>query len=97
MTLHANVTADVVEFHTACGLPILTAPTIPDKNRAELRKSLITEEYNELIRAIDADDLVEIADAIADIVYATVGTALEYGLPFDAIWHEVQASKHEEG
>jgi predicted HAD superfamily Cof-like phosphohydrolase len=38
------------------------------------------------------NNIVEIADAIADSIYVLIGTALEYGIPLDAVWGEVQIS-----
>jgi predicted HAD superfamily Cof-like phosphohydrolase len=35
---------------------------------------------------------VEVADALADMVYIIVGTALEFGIPLDRVWDEVQRS-----
>lgn len=38
----------------------------------------------------DSETLVEVADALADIIYICVGTALEFGIPLDRVWAEVQ-------
>lgn len=59
---------------------------------AELRQKLLDDEVQELRDAVAARDLVEAADAIADIVYAAVGTAVELGIPFDAVLAEVHRS-----
>lgn len=85
---------DVAAFHKACDVPILEKPTIPDLTRRELRISLINEECNkELIPAIDkANDIAEVADALADLIYVIVGTALEFGIPLDRVWNAVQAA-----
>lgn len=85
---------DVAAFHKACDVPILEKPTIPDLARRELRISLINEECNkELIPAIDkANDIAEVADALADLIYVIVGTALEFGIPLDRVWNAVQAA-----
>lgn len=84
---------DVRDFHTVCDLPILHNPMIPSPERVELRWKLVDEEVNkELKPAMDAEDLVGIADAIADSIYVLVGTAIEYGIPLDYVWRAVQAA-----
>lgn len=37
-------------------------------------------------------DLVGVADGLADMIYVIVGTALEFGIPLDRVWNEVQRS-----
>lgn len=88
-----KVISDLRDFHVACDVPILNEPTIPPLPRKALRRRLIDEEVNkELIPALDADDLEKIADGIADGIYVLVGTALEYGIPLEYVWAEVQRS-----
>jgi predicted HAD superfamily Cof-like phosphohydrolase len=82
----------VLEFHCTFDVPILAAPGIPDAVTKELRKKLITEECTELIKALDDDDLIAIADGIADLHYVVSGTALSYGIPEDAVFDEVHRS-----
>ena len=84
----------VAEFHRTFKHPILDNPTIPDKQRCELRVSLIAEELKELQEAIEANDLVEIADALCDIQYVLSGAVLEFGMggKFKALFDEVQRS-----
>ncbi|XAI95917.1 phosphoribosyl-ATP pyrophosphohydrolase-like protein [Microcystis phage Mwe-JY26] len=82
---------DVADFHTACDLPVLSVPTIPPADRKALRIKLIDEEVNrELLPAMEADNIVEISDAMADSIYVIVGAALEYGVPLDRVWAAVQ-------
>jgi predicted HAD superfamily Cof-like phosphohydrolase len=82
--------AAVHEFHRALNLPIRDVPTsaIPTPER-ELRIRLIAEEAREFAEASAAHDLVEIADALADLVYVTYGAALQYGIDLDAVVAEV--------
>lgn len=77
------------EFHSTFGLTINTKPQLVDEKLGLLRQSLIDEENDELAIAVERDDLVEIADALADIVYVAYGTALVYGIPLDTILEEV--------
>lgn len=84
----------VAEFHKTFQHPILDTPQIPSENRCKLRVSLIAEELKELEEAIQAKDLVEIADALCDIQYVLSGAVLEFGLSdkFNALFEEVQRS-----
>lgn len=84
------------EFHEAGALGIRDRPLLPigkagDELRA-LRRKILREEFKEYEDAEDDDDLVEIADALADIVYVAIGTALEYGIPLDRVLAEVHRS-----
>lgn len=61
--------------------------------KARLRRlALIGEEYAELTEAFGKSDLVGAADAIADLLYVVHGTAVEMGLPADALVMEVHRS-----
>lgn len=84
----------VAEFHRTFKHPILEEPTIPSKERCELRVSLIAEELKELQEAIADKDIVEIADALCDIQYVLSGAVLEFGLgdKFADLFNEVQRS-----
>jgi predicted HAD superfamily Cof-like phosphohydrolase len=84
--------SDVADFHRAMGQPIATTPQLLPTERIELRARLISEEYNETIAALRADDLVGVADGLADLIYVAVGCALEMGIPLDKVWAEVQRS-----
>ena len=57
-----------------------------------LRVSLIKEELDELIEAIDKKDLVEVADALTDILYVTYGAGHAFGINLDQCFEEVQNS-----
>lgn len=88
----------VKEFHRAFGVPSAEKPTEPTEDLAGLRISLIEEEFNEFIdghyhRSLKHNpNLVEIADAIGDMLYVIYGTADQYGLDADAIFAEVHRS-----
>lgn len=81
----------VKEFHETYGQPIRTTPelNIPEKL---MRLALVTEEAEEYDEAVETDDLVEIADALADIVYVAYGAAISHGIDLDEILKEVQRS-----
>lgn len=84
----------VAEFHRTFKHPILPSPSIPSEDRCKLRVALIAEELKELETAIAQKDIVEIADALADIQYVLSGAILEFGLghKFNALFEEVQRS-----
>lgn len=84
----------VAEFHRTFQHPILPSPSIPSEDRCSLRVALIAEELKELEEAIQAQDIVEIADALSDIQYVLSGAILEFGLgeKFNALFEEVQRS-----
>lgn len=83
---------DVCEFHSITDTPVLQAPWRPEKDRIELRMTLIQEEYDEVMEVIEGGAISDLAKELADLVYVALGTAAEYGIPFDAVWNEVQKS-----
>ncbi|MBC6994714.1 nucleoside triphosphate pyrophosphohydrolase family protein [Neolewinella lacunae] len=85
---------DVAEFHRTFHLPVLSTPQIPGPDRCRLRLNLLREELDELAAAIDAQDIVEAADAFADLQYVLSGAILEFGLgeKFRALFEEVHRS-----
>lgn len=85
----AGALAQVREFHEKFGVEILDRPAIPSSDREILRHNLISEEWLEFSAAWSQRDLVEIADALADMIYVILGTALSYGIPLAAVFDEV--------
>lgn len=83
---------DVKNFQVAFGLPVGTKPELPDMNERSLRVKLLQEEYKEYLQAEHDDDIVEIADAIADMIYIACGTAISYGIPLNRVFDEVHRS-----
>lgn len=81
------------ESHRAQQLTINDVPTldIPDRVKA-LRCALVEEEAAELRAAVEADDIVGVADAIADLLYVVYGAALTFGIPVPAVFTEVHRS-----
>ncbi|HPN71080.1 MAG TPA: nucleoside triphosphate pyrophosphohydrolase family protein [Saprospiraceae bacterium] len=84
----------VAKFHRTFGLPVIETPAIPSEDRCKLRISLLAEELQELKDALENNDLVEAADALADLQYVLSGAILELGLgsKFSALFDEVQRS-----
>jgi predicted HAD superfamily Cof-like phosphohydrolase len=93
-TLNVDMVDDVMEFAKKfCSDQIRTSPGFPTPEIIELRRKLIDEEVNEeLLKAIDNDDIVEIADAGADAIVVIIGTLIAYGIPTKAVWRAVQRS-----
>ena len=82
----------VKEFHERFGAHIEKTPTLPDEATRKLRRDIIDEEHEEFKQAEANDDIVEIADALADLVYVIYGTAISYGIPLDQVITEVHRS-----
>lgn len=85
----------VHEFHSAFGLGINNEPTGDlgeSKNR--LRFDLMKEENEEYLEAVQNNDIVEIADALGDMLYILCGTIIEHGLQhkIEAVFDEIQRS-----
>jgi predicted HAD superfamily Cof-like phosphohydrolase len=88
----SNMYRDVKDFHIAFGQRVSHKPELPDEDERHLRKTLLQEEFNEYVQAERDDDIVEIADALADIIYIACGTAVSYGIPLDKVFNEVHRS-----
>jgi len=82
---------DVKDFHEqVVGDKFSTKPHVPTDDEVCLRMELIGEEVNrELFEAMEKDDLVKIADGIADSIVVLLGTAVTYGIDIRPIWDEV--------
>ena len=81
---------DVKKFMKTFGQTIRTKPQFPDNKTMQLRFDLIKEELNELENAMNSKNLVEIADALTDILYVTYGAGFAYGIDLDKCFKEVQ-------
>ncbi|HEX6684228.1 MAG TPA: nucleoside triphosphate pyrophosphohydrolase family protein [Candidatus Limnocylindrales bacterium] len=89
----SRAAASVAEFHVRFGLHRQAEPNARiDAGVAALRVRLLEEEVGELAEATDNRDIVEIADALADIVYLAYGAAVTYGIDLDAVFDEVHRS-----
>ncbi|AQS95044.1 MULTISPECIES: nucleoside triphosphate pyrophosphohydrolase family protein [unclassified Polaribacter] len=71
----------VHDFHTAFGAGIKNEPTANiTENRNLLRYNLMKEENEEYLEAANNNDLVEVADALGDMLYILCGTIIEHGM-----------------
>ena len=82
----------VKHFMTVMGQEVKKHPQLADEATAELRVKLIEEELQELKDAIAANDIVEIADALTDLLYVVYGAGHAYGIDLDECFDEVHAS-----
>ena len=79
-------------FMKTFGQEVKKSPSFSTQRINELRISLIQEELDELIIAMNKKDLVEVADALTDILYVTYGAGHAFGLNLDKCFQEVQNS-----
>ncbi len=83
---------DVRTFMKTYGQEIKSKPMFPDKKIVKLRYNLIKEELDELQIAIQQKDLVEVADALTDLLYVIYGAGHSWGIDLDKCFAEVQRS-----
>jgi predicted HAD superfamily Cof-like phosphohydrolase len=82
----------VKQFHKIYDCNIGDRPKFPNDDERELRKKLLKEEFDEYLKAEKDNDLVEVADALGDMLYIIYGTAVSYGLPINDIFDEIHNS-----
>ena len=85
----------VNEFHESFGLGVLHKPTAKlDQGKLQLRFDLMAEENEEYLEAAQANDLVEVDDALGDMLYILCGTILEHGMQYkiEEVFDEIQRS-----
>lgn len=69
-----------------------TTPTFELPVAFEQRLAFLMEELAELVKAYDEEDMVGVADALADLVYVALGTAHMMGIPFNDVFKVVHAA-----
>ena len=79
-------------FMKTFGQEVKTKPSFSTDKINKLRLDLIKEELSELKEAIDNKDLLEVADALTDILYVTYGAGHAFGINLDKCFEEVQNS-----
>jgi len=82
----------VKQFMQTFGQEVKTNPSFSDEKTNQLRLDLITEELEELKNAMKTKDLLEVADALTDILYVTYGAGHAFGIDLDKCFDEVQNS-----
>ena len=79
-------------FMKTFGQEVKTKAELSSKKINELRISLINEELEELKKAIKDNDILEVADALTDILYVAYGAGHAFGINLDKCFEEVQQS-----
>ena len=85
----------VTVFHKAFGLVVNNTPTTDiDESTMNLRFSLMDEENKEYLEAIKNNDIIEVADALGDMLYILCGTIITHGMQhvIDQVFEEIQNS-----
>ena len=82
----------VGDFMEAFGQAVQLEPTWPDFNTRELRLELIQEELDELSDAVADRDMIQIADALTDLLYVVYGAGHAFGIDLDECFQEVHSS-----
>lgn len=94
MTLKETIEA-VETFHNAFGIANNDNPTVDlSENDIKLRHRLMQEENEEYLEAAENGDLVEVADALGDMLYILCGTILKHGMQHKIaeVFQEIQRS-----
>ena len=79
-------------FMKTFGQDVKTKPSFSTDRINKLRIDLIKEELEELTEAMKNNDLLEVADALTDILYVTYGAGHAFGINLDKCFEEVQNS-----
>jgi len=74
------------------GQEVKNKPSFSSDKINSLRYELIREELDELKEALNNKDLLEVADALTDILYVTYGAGHAFGIDLDSCFEEVQQS-----
>ena len=82
----------VKTFMQTFGQEVKSKPSFSSDKINELRYNLIREELDELKQAINNKDILEVADALTDILYVTYGAGHAFGIDLDKCFEEVQNS-----
>ena len=83
---------DVKNFMNIYEQEVKTKPSFPSEKIVQLRYDLIKEELDELSVAIKDKDIVEVADALTDLLYVVYGAGHSFGIDLDKCFAEVQRS-----
>jgi predicted HAD superfamily Cof-like phosphohydrolase len=87
-----RVMSCVKEFYEKFDQPSQDRPIFVKLERRKFRMKLLEDAYHDYRYAERGNDLTKVSVALADMLYAIGGTALEYGLPLDKIFLEVHKS-----
>lgn len=84
---------DLLLFECHCGyMPSSVGPAMPEEKTIALRERLVKEEFEEFKDALDNYDVAGVADALADLIYVALGTAVRFGIDLPRVWEAVHAA-----
>lgn len=95
MIIMKNKIKAVQEFHEAFGLGVQQSPVANlSVQKLKLRFDLMDEENKEYLEAAENNDMIEVADALGDMLYILCGTILEHGMQhkIEEVFNEIQRS-----
>ena len=90
-----NELNSVAEFHNAFRIAMTDEPTIDlPSDIVKLRFNLMKEENEEYLEAVENNDMIEVADALGDMLYILCGTILSHGMQhkIQEVFEEIQRS-----
>jgi predicted HAD superfamily Cof-like phosphohydrolase len=82
----------VGDFMEAMDQEVLAYPVFPEEHIQKLRLDLIEEELDELHLGVDNIDIIEVADALTDLLYVVYGAGHAFGIDLDECFQEVHQS-----
>ena len=82
----------VGDFMESMEQDVLIRPSFPEDSVQKLRLDLVEEELEELQYAIDNQNMVEVADALTDLLYVVYGAGHAFGIDLDECFKEVHQS-----
>jgi len=88
----SKLVGDVVDFFKKFDIMYNDKPRLLPKDLYEFRKTFLFEELNEYIESCEKGDLEGALDALVDLVYVAIGTAIFHGFDFDRAWDIVHAT-----
>ena len=93
MTLLQGTNFELVgDFMEAMDQEVLIYPVFPEEHIQKLRLDLIEEELDELHLGVDNIDIIEVADALTDLLYVVYGAGHAFGIDLDECFQEVHES-----
>lgn len=87
--MRETTTRLVAQFHHKFGLGTADRPSLANLELIKPRLKHLAEELEELTKAVETRDIIEIADALADLDYLIHGAAVQLGLPLEELSEEV--------
>ncbi len=74
------------------GMAVGHGPAVPGDTARELGRTLLTEEFNEVITAIDAGDIYDVAGELADLIYVALWNCNAWGVDITPVFEAIHAA-----